>query len=585
MRTWLSERFDVRVTLVYALVALLWIIFSDQLLNFVNAEDDTRLVAMSTFKGVAFVVVTSLALFGVLNYEFRKRNRVEHILDEDIEERTKTLETLRQWEQRFATIFHGSSVPTGISRNDDGKIVDANDAFVELFGYTREELIGHTAIEVGLWVHPEKRAELLRVIEDGGSVRDVEVEGRRKDGEVLHLLDSSQKMELGNEAHIVCMLYDISEHRKLEAQIRYQALLLENVSDAVISTDGDFTIRSWNPSAEAIYGWTAEEVIGKPVQDVIQGVYVETTEAEALHMLMDTGGWRGVSIHRRKDGSRVHILASTSYVNDSAGNRLGVVSVNRDISELMKAQQELQAAELLRLELEQQADLLKLKERFISVVSHEFRTPLSVIVSSSELINNYYDRMPKERQLKHLEVILTQAQFMTHLLDDVLTINKARAGKLDFNPTLLNLTSFCQETMERIEAVDNGKHTLVMTHEGDMSAVRMDVKMLQHILVNLLSNAVKYSPQGGNVRLELKREPDAVMLRVSDEGIGIPEESLQYLFEPFHRAKNIGEIGGTGLGLAIVKESVDRHGGTITCETALHVGTTFTVRLPVESDG
>ncbi len=490
------------------------------------------------------------------------------------------METLRRSEQRFETIFHGSPVPTETSRLDNAKIVDLNDALLKLFGYEREELIGRTSAEMRLFDYPEAREEILQTITDNGYLRDHEVVGHTKAGDVLHLLATSQLLELGREPHMVSMFYDVSEHRKLEAQLQYQALLMANVSDAVISTDSNLNIRSWNPAAEAIYGWSAEEVLGKPVGEVLQGAYPHTTELEAYQTLQTEGVWRGETTQRRKDGTRVYLLASTSYVSDSAGKQIGYVSVNRDITELVKAQQERQAAEVLRLELEKQTELLQLKENFISVVSHEFRTPLSVIISSSELVQSYHERMTPERQLKHVEVIQAQARFMTDLLDDVLMINKARAGKLEFNPVVLNLEHFCKETVERIEMLDQGKHTFVVRYEGDLTAVRLDVKQLQHILVNLLSNAVKYSPEGGEVVLEVRREAGEVVLRVSDHGIGIPAESLPLLFEPFHRAKNTGEIGGTGLGLAIVKESVERHGGTITCESAVNVGTTFTVRLP-----
>jgi PAS domain S-box-containing protein len=579
----LLKRFDFRVSAAYALVAFLWIVLSDEVLERAIGGNESLLVGIGTLKGLAFVLVTTLALFAVLHNELRKRDEVERTLELDVRERTQTLGMLRQTEHRFAAIFHSSPVPTNISRSEDGRIVDVNAAYEELTGYKREDLIGRKTTEVGLWLHPEKRAEIVKAISETGSLRNFELQGRSKSGATLHLLVSSQLIDLGNEPHLVSMFYDVTEHRKLEAQIRYQALLLENVSDAVISTDMELNIRSWNPSAEAIYSWKADEVIGKSTAELLGSEYSGTTRAEVLNQLQTTGLWRGELTQRRKDDSRVYLLASTSYVHDSDGNRVGIVSVNRDITELTKAQQERQAAELLRLELEQQAELLRLKEDFISVVSHEFRTPLSVIISSGELVHNYSDRMPLERQLKHVEVVLAQAHFMTDLLDDVLTINKARAGKLEFNPAPLNLIAFVEETLERIEVLDQGKHQFAFTHEGDLSAVRMDVKLLQHILVNLLSNAVKYSPDGGDVYFEVKRQNGEVVFRVSDQGIGIPADSLPHLYEPFYRANNTGEIGGTGLGLPIVKESVVRHGGTIACETEVNIGTTFTVTLPVSA--
>jgi signal transduction histidine kinase len=262
------------------------------------------------------------------------------------------------------------------------------------------------------------------------------------------------------------------------------------------------------------------------------------------------------------------------------GNQPCIVVMIHDITERKQAEQQMFEAERLRVEIEKERELIELKERFISVVSHEFRTPLSVIMSSAELLERYFDRMSRERQLDHVREVLSQSEFMVGLLNDVLTINKARAGRLEFNPAPLDLMTFCQGTLERIQAVDKSKHKFVFTHDGDLSQVVLDAKLLQHILVNLLSNAAKYSPDDGEVHFEVTRPNNDVVFRVSDQGIGIPPESQARLFEPFHRANNVGSIGGTGLGLAIVKESVDLHRGTISCESAVGVGTTFTVRLP-----
>lgn len=579
----LFPRFDFRLSATYFIVAVLWILLSDNVVNLIFGGNPSLLATVNVLKGWAFVAATTLALFTLLRGELRKRDAMEVALQNDILERTRTLEALEASEHRFSAIFHGSPVATGISRRSDAHIVDVNDAFAAMFGYERAELIGRTSMEVGLWVQPEKRADAIGAIAEKGYIRNLELLGRGKNGNLINLLGSSRAIELEKVAHLVNMFYDVTEQRKLQEQSHYQALLLANVSDAVISTDTDFNIRSWNPAAEAIYGWSAEEVIGKPIQALLQGEFINTTGEEALIQLQNTGTWRGETTHRRKDGSRVYLMASTSNVTNDEGKLIGIVSVNRDITDLMKAQQEQQAAEQMRLELEKQTELVKMKEDFISIVSHEFRTPLSVIVSSSDLIQNYLDRMPRERQMKHLEVIQDQAKFMTALLDDVLTINKARAGKLDFNPVMVDLTTFCQETLERIQAVDNGKHQFIFEHEGDLAHVRLDVKLLQHILVNLLSNAVKYSPDGGEVRLQVAREQDAIVLQVSDQGIGIPAETLPHLYEPFHRAKNTGDIGGTGLGLAIVKESVDFHKGTISYDSEVGIGTTVTVRLPVAS--
>jgi PAS domain S-box-containing protein len=258
----LFSRFDFRLSTTYFIVAVLWILLSDNVVNLIFGGNPSLLATMNILKGWAFVAATTVALFTVLRAELRKRDAMEVALQNDIHERTRTLEALEASEHRFAAIFHGSPVATGISRRSDAHIVDVNDAFVAMFGYERAELIGRTSMEVGLWVQPEKRADAIGVITEKGYLRNLELLARSKTGNLINLLGSSRAIELEKVAHLVSMFYDVTEQRKLQEQSHYQALLLTNVSDAVISTDTDFNIRSWNPAAEAIYGWSAEEVIG-----------------------------------------------------------------------------------------------------------------------------------------------------------------------------------------------------------------------------------------------------------------------------------------------------------------------------------
>lgn len=377
------KRFDIRVSMVYATIATLWIISSDSFLALFLNGSVTELAGFSILKGLGFVAVTATALYGVLHTELLKRDSMDRALQEDILERNKTLDALRQSESRFSTIFHRSPVPIVITRLEDAAIVDANDAFAKLLGYERHDLIAKTTPEVGLWVNPEKRVEAVASILKAGSLHNHEIHGRTRSGQLLILLASAELIAFGDVPHVVSILYDVTDQRHLEAQTRYQAMLLAHVSDAVISTDLDFKIRSWNPAAELIYGWQADEVIGKPVEEIVQSDYSDTPREVIIEQFHRAGSWRGETIHQRKDGSTVHLLASTSYITDSAGNRTGVVSVNRDITERVKAQEELREAERQRSQIEKERELLQLKERFVSVVSHEFRTPLAVIYTAS----------------------------------------------------------------------------------------------------------------------------------------------------------------------------------------------------------
>lgn len=256
---------------------------------------------------------------------------------------------------------------------------------------------------------------------------------------------------------------------------------------------------------------------------------------------------------------------------------------------LRQANEQLQQVEEeLRSALEKERELNELKSRIISVISHEYRTPLTTIQSSTELLERYDGKLTSSKKLAHFQRIKTSLQHMTNLVSDVLFIGKAEADRLEFNPTPLNLEPFCWELVEELRSGQNSQTAISFSSKGNCTDSNLDEKLLRQILTNLLSNAIKYSPNGGTVRFELECSSGKVRFRIQDEGIGIPEADLPLLFESFYRAPNVGTIPGTGLGLAIVKKCVDLHKGHITVDSVVGIGTTFTVTLPktlrVEAD-
>jgi PAS domain S-box-containing protein len=231
--------------------------------------------------------------------------------------------------------------------------------------------------------------------------------------------------------------------------------------------------------------------------------------------------------------------------------------------------------------LEKERELGELKSRFISMASHEFRTPLATILSSAELLEHYGHQWAEDRKLDHLRRIESATKNMTLLLDDVLLVGKAEAGKLEFAPAPLDLERFCRDMAEELQLGAGAQHVLTLAVHGDGTRACMDEKLLRHILGNLLLNAIKYSPPGSTVRFELTCQAGQAGFVIQDAGLGIPPADLARMFEPFHRAGNVKGIPGTGLGLAIVKRSVDLHGGTISVTSALNQGTTIEVTLPL----
>ncbi|NEP26169.1 MAG: AAA family ATPase [Moorea sp. SIO3I6] len=237
----------------------------------------------------------------------------------------------------------------------------------------------------------------------------------------------------------------------------------------------------------------------------------------------------------------------------------------------------------IRKSLEREKELTELKSRFISMTSHEFRTPLTSIMGITEIFKYYSQNWDEDKKQNYLDRIQANIKHMLHMLDDVLVVNKANAGKLKFNPTPLNLLEFCRDLVEEIELGLGTEQTLVFVIQGECPEAEFDEQLLRHILRNLLSNATKYSPNESTINFDLICNQEEVTFKVKDQGIGIPEEDQKQLFESFHRCNNVGNIPGTGLGLAIVKQSVEVHGGEITVNSQVGIGTTFTVTIPLYS--
>ena len=236
--------------------------------------------------------------------------------------------------------------------------------------------------------------------------------------------------------------------------------------------------------------------------------------------------------------------------------------------------------EFLQQSLAQEQELSDLKSRFFSMVSHEFRTPLSVILGSSQLLGEILENLVDTSHLKNLYRIQSSAKLMNQLLTDLLTLSRAEAGKLEYKLELLDVQSLCLNLVEDINFFSLKTHTLKFISQGSCVRVNLDEKLLYSILSNLLLNAIKYSPQGGDIYLILSCEPEATVFLVKDKGIGIHPDEQRQIYEPFYRGQNVDNITGTGLGLAVVKKCLELHQGEIRVESEVGVGTTFTVRIP-----
>jgi PAS domain S-box-containing protein len=344
---------------------------------------------------------------------------------------------------------------------------------------------------------------------------------------------------------------------------------------AVVNEDGKYIYI--NAAHLELFGYQhPSELIGETWKVFYYPDEVQRIEQEVFPIIGETQKWRGEAIAKRRDGSTFVEELSLTMVQG-----VGLICVCRDVTDRKEMENG------IRQSLAKEKELSQLRSNFISTASHEFRTPLTIISSSSSILENYSDRLTEDKKNNHLQRIQSSVSHMVNLLDDVLTVNRAEVNKLDFNPEIVELVTFCQNISEEIQ-LSTKEHSISFfavpnnLDDTDLTTlnIRCDVKLMRQIITNLLSNAIKYTPDGGMIYLWLMQQDNNAVLKVQDHGIGIPIDDQTKLFDSFYRARNVGNISGTGLGLAIVKKCVDLHNGVIGVESKPNEGTTFTVIIP-----
>lgn len=239
----------------------------------------------------------------------------------------------------------------------------------------------------------------------------------------------------------------------------------------------------------------------------------------------------------------------------------------------------------LRDALEREREMVELKTNFVNLVSHEFRTPLGVIVSSADILESYFDRLRPDQRRGHLQDIRQSAQQMAGLMEEVLLLGRVDSGRMFCRREPFDLADFCERMVDEQHSATNRRCPIQLELTDVSGPAAGDTALLRHIFGNLISNAVKYSHAGRPVRFAVRREKNEAVFEIADQGIGIDLEDQKHLFTAFHRGGNTGQVAGTGLGLAIVKRCVGIHGGTIGFTSRLGMGSTFTVRLELFAPG
>jgi PAS domain S-box-containing protein len=541
----------------------------------------------------------------------------------DITERKRTEAALQQAYQQLR--LHVDNSPLAVLEWDrELRLQTWSKQAEKIFGWKAEEMVGHTWDEMQFIIY-EADLETVdsiktRLLENRESQNICYNRNYTKDGRVLDCewYNSVLQDEVGNIVSILSLCHDVTERKQAEAALQQALAQLEQrVSDRTAELqwtneqlqaeirDRQHTEEALRQS-EARYRAIVEDQTELICQFQLDGTltfvnnaycrYFGKHSSELLgrqfHPLIPeedrefvTQNFSSLSIEKPIVTYEHRVILPSGEVRwqqwtnrmlfDKRGNGIEYQAVGRDITKLKEAEAEIRKA------LERERELSELRSGFVSLVSHEFRTPLTTIQSSAQMLDRYSQKLSQEKKQNHLIRIQCAVAGMTQLLEDVLTIGKAEAGKLKFVPAPIDLVAFCGNLVETLQVSATPQHQILFSSFGNCAEAQLDEKLLGHILTNLLTNAIKYSPQGRTIRFDLSCTSNSAIFRIQDSGIGIPPKDLERLFESFHRASNVGAIRGTGLGLAIVKKCVDTHRGEIAISSEVGVGTTFTVTLPL----
>jgi PAS domain S-box-containing protein len=502
-------------------------------------------------------------------------------LREEINERQRTEVALRHTNDTLQALVTAS--PRAIFMLDlAGRVKIWNPAAERMFGWSETEVLDRPS-PISLDDEMEDCHTILNSLLQGTSYTRVELCRQKKDGTPIHIIFSAAPLpsDDGQINGIVAVIADITAQRQQAEQVRLLQSVVVNTNDAVIITEAEPIdglgprILYVNEAFTRITGYQPVEVLGKTPR-ILQGPKTDRAELQRVRTALSR--WESVTVevlNYRKDGSEFWNEFSLVPVADRSGLYTHWIAVQRDTTARKRADE-------IRLALEREKELSALKTRFFSMASHEFRTPLSTALAAAQVLENSdSDWLDREKRLRNLRRIEDAVKNMVQLLDDILTINRAEAGSLAFNPKPMDLGVCCRNFIEEMQMSAGDRHHMVFRIHGPVRSVPVDEKLMRSMLANLLSNAIKYSPQGGDVDLDLEFQAARVLLRVQDRGIGIAPEDRQQLFEPFYRGKNIRSIPGTGLGLVVVKKCVDLHGGSIEITSEVGRGTSCLVSLPI----
>ena len=512
----------------------------------------------------------------------------------DVTESKELLAELRRKEEEARDFLENGAVALHwVGR--DGSILWANRAELELLGYTESEYMGHNIAEF----HADREAieDILARLGAKETLYNYEARLKAKDGSFRHVLISSNVMwdADGHFAHTRCFTRDITERKRAEQALRESEernrAVLEQVSEAIFLLDPEsMQFVAANRAFQGLLGYTSDELLKMTIYDVLpyERERIDSAVKRALH---EGEYYVRDRLYRRKDGTLVNVEVSITPVTYS-GKRV-LCQIVRDITHRLRSEEErtqlLVSEQAARTAAE---EALRIRDELLAVVSHDLKNPLAAIKGNAQLLRKRLDHSSGTepgRMVTALERIDEAQRKMNALINELMDFGRLQAGlplTLQRRPT--DIVALVREIVDDLQPSTEKHPIRVETAQAELKG-RWDAERLERVLANLLSNAIKYSPDGGDIVVEISHtkaddSPSGgwAVVTVTDQGLGIPPDDMPHIFEWFRRAGGIaGRISGAGIGLASSLHTVQEHGGAIDVESAPGIGSTFTVRLPL----
>ncbi len=538
----------------------------------------------------------------------------------DVSAHIKIEDELIQSEIKYRRL-HKSMMDGFVMVDEEGKIVECNSSYLNMLGYDFKEIAQKNYRELTPtgWHSFEEEILNSQVFVKGYS-EFYEKEYIRKDGSIfpVELRVYSLKDKNDNYVGMWGIVRDITERKKAEkALFESESLfrgIFENAGVGAVIVDSESRFVKTNKAFQKMLGYEDVELRGKNFLDITHPDEIESSREQFSQLVKkENDRLRFEKRYIAKTGEPVWVMLTATLVKDKRDNFFYAIALMEDITEKKLVQIELEkyreslelqvqertrkleevnqrlfeeielkeeSERIVQAALKKERELNDLKSRFISITSHEFRTPLTAIYASAQLMEKYRDDIDPAEYEKNIFRIKKSVNYLTGLLDDILTLNKAETGRLKFSPADINLRKLCNRIAEELKFQLKENLILEVEYMLDESSYYLDEKLITFIIANLLSNAIKYS-ESGKVIFRINRVDNSIQFVITDSGIGIPYHEQPLLFEPFTRGSNVGTIHGTGLGLSIVKRSVEIHNGTISFDSIEGKGSSFKVKIPI----